>query len=472
MREKSYDYDVIVIGAGPGGYVAAIRLGQLGKRVLVVEKQYVGGVCLNVGCIPTKALLHAAHLHAQIQHARKDMGFQTSVPEVDLDQLNRWKEGIVQRLVRGIQSLWKANGVSWIRGEGRLVDAHTVRVSVPNGDEDKVFRAEHILLATGSRPVELPGFEVDGERIWNSNHAVSFPRVPRKLLVLGAGAIGLEFAYIYRQFGAEVDVLELMDQILPGMDRESAGELAKALRRQGIRIHLGVKATSVEKKGEGIRLVYQEGEKEKALDGDVLLVAVGRRPVTEGLGLDAVGLQVDKRGYLPVDSQRRTKVSNIFAIGDLTGPPLLAHKASREGVVAAEVIAGQPSAFDPRAIPAVVYTEPQLASVGMTEEEAKARGMEVAVGKFPWLASGRALTYGETVGFAKIVVDRESDVVVGVHIVGPEASSLIGEGVLAVEMGATAEDIGLSIHPHPTLSEALMEAAENVHKRAIHILNR
>ncbi len=462
-------YDAVVIGAGPGGYVAAIRLGQLGKKVLVVEKQYVGGVCLNVGCIPTKALLHAAHLQREAREASR-MGLQIQTGPVDLERLNAWKQSIVDRLVRGIQTLWKSTGVAWIQGTGRLVKPDQVEITLPDGKKEHV-QAGAVVVATGSRPVELPGFEVDGERVWNSDHAVAFPRIPKKLLVLGAGAIGLEFAFVYRHFGAEVEVFELMDQILPGMDTESALELAKALKRQGIRIHTAARAERLERTGSGVRLHVRKKDEVQVVEGDVLLVAVGRRPNTAGIGLEEVGVQLDDRGFVRVNEHMETSVRGVYAIGDIVPGPMLAHRASREGIVAAERIAGLPSAMDARAIPSVVYTEPQLASVGLSEEEARARGIAYRVGKFPWVANGRALTYGVNVGFAKILTD-EQDVVIGVHIVGPEASSLIGEGVLAVEMAATAEDIGLSVHPHPTLSEALMEAAENVHKRAIHIVNR
>ncbi len=464
-------YDAIVIGAGPGGYVAAIRLGQLGKKTLVIEKQEIGGVCLNVGCIPTKALLHAAHLRAQTEHARKKMGLHLEDHGFDLEKLNQWKTGIVQRLVKGIQSLWKTHGVEWVQGTGTLKGPKTVEVTRSDGTKT-TYEADAIILATGSRPAVLKGFEPDGHRIWDSNHAVQFAKVPQKLLILGAGAIGLEFAYVYRHFGSEVEVFELMPQILPGTDTEMARELEKALKRQGIQIHTGVRATAVDSTKTGVILTYQDGDQEKQAEGEVLLVAVGRRPNSEELNLQEVGVLTDDRGYLKVDAQQRTSVPSIFAIGDLTGPPLLAHKASRQGVVAAEVIAGVNSAFDPRAIPAVVYTQPELASVGLSEEEAREQGLDIAIGKFPFLASGRALTYGENVGLAKIIAKRETDEVLGIHILGPEASSLVGEAALAIEMVATAEDIGLTIHPHPTLTEVLMEAAENVHKRAIHIPNK
>ncbi len=467
----AYDYDVVVIGAGPGGYVAAIRLGQLGKKTLVVEKQYVGGVCLNVGCIPTKALLHAAHLRVQGEHARKQMGLRLEDQGVDLPKLRRWKDGIVRRLVKGVQTLWKANGVEWIQGTARLQDPHTVEILDAEGQRRRVT-AEHLILATGSRPVELRGFEFDGEQVWSSNEAVALPGVPERLLVLGAGAIGLEFAYVYRHLGSRVTVLELMPQVLPGTDAEMARELARALKRQGIEIFTETRATRLEKGNDGVRVQAEVQGELQTFEAEVLLVAVGRRPNTEGLGLEAVGLQPNERGFLPVNRRMQTRVPHIYAIGDLTGPPLLAHKASREGIVAAEAIAGLSTEYDVRAMPSVVYTEPELASVGLSEEAAREQFGEVRVGRFPFLANGRALTYGESTGFAKIIAHPETDEVLGVHILGPEASSLIGEAALALELSATAEDIGLTVHPHPTLTEVLMEAAENVHRRAIHIPNR
>ena len=467
----AYDYDVVVIGAGPGGYVAAIRLGQLGKKTLVVEKQYVGGVCLNVGCIPTKALLHATHLRVQGEHARKQMGLLLEDQGVDLPKLRRWKDGIVRRLVKGVQTLWKANGVEWIQGTAHLQDPHTVEILDAEGQRRRVT-AEHLILATGSRPVELRGFEFDGEQVWSSNEAVALPGVPERLLVLGAGAIGLEFAYVYRHLGSRVTVLELMPQVLPGTDAEMARELARALKRQGIEIFTETRATRLEKGNDGVRVQAEVQGELQTFEAEVLLVAVGRRPNTEGLGLEAVGLQPNERGFLPVNRRMQTRVPHIYAIGDLTGPPLLAHKASREGIVAAEAIAGLRTEYDVRAMPSVVYTEPELASVGLSEEAAREQFGEGGMGRLPFLANGRALTYGESTGFAKIIAHPETDEVLGVHILGPEASSLIGEAALALELSATAEDIGLTVHPHPTLTEVLMEAAENVHRRAIHIPNR
>jgi dihydrolipoamide dehydrogenase len=465
------DYKAIVIGAGPGGYVCAIRLGQLGIKTLVVDKKYIGGVCLNVGCIPTKALIHAAHIIEMNEKAKKNMGFGFENFKYDIDKLRTWKDGIVRRLTTGIMGLWKANGVDFMKGEAKIKDNNTVEIKTENG-EVKEIKTENVVIATGSSPFILKGFEPDGEFIWTSDDAVSLKKVPEKLLILGGGAIGLEFAYVYKNLGSEVTVIELMPQILPGMDTEMVNELSKVLRRKGIKVYTEARAKEVSKKNGKIELLVDVKGKEQVFEGDVLLVSVGRRPNSENIGLENAGVNKNEKGFIPVDKKRRTNVSNIFAIGDVAEPPLLAHKASREGVVAAEVIAGKNSEFDPKVIPGVVYTQPEFASVGMTEEEVKEKGIDYKVGKFPIIASGRALAYGESIGLAKIIVNKENDEVLGVHILSPEASSIIGEGALAIEMSATAEDIGLTIHPHPTLGEILMEAAENVHKRAIHIINK
>jgi dihydrolipoamide dehydrogenase len=461
--------DVLVIGAGPGGYVAAIRLGQLGKSVLVVDKGRIGGVCLNWGCIPTKSLLHATHVVKLARDAGK-MGIILSKPEVDIAKLNEWKSGVVDRLVKGIESLFKANNVEHMQAEAQFVGPGKVMLKKANGTSENIEPGS-VIIATGSEAFSLPGLELDGERVFSSNEAVELKRIPDRLLVVGAGAVGLEFAAIYAGLGSKVTVVEIMEQVLPGMDKELAATLQRTLKRQGIDIMLESTVKDLEK-GDTLKASISQGDKAKVMEFDAILVSVGRRPSTHGLNLDAAGTAVDEKGYIKVDEKRRTSVSGVYAIGDVAGPPLLAHKASKEGLVAAEVIAGNPAVYDPAAMPSCVFTFPEFATVGLSEEEATSRGRKISVGKFPLLASGRALTMGETQGLVKIVADAETDAVLGVHILGPEASTLIGEAVLAIEMGATAEDIALSIHPHPTVSETLMEAAENVHKRAIHTLNR
>ena len=461
-------YDLVVIGTGPGGYHAAIRAAQLGLKVLAVEKGEVGGVCLNVGCIPTKALLHAAHVLKASEKAA-EFGLTFEKKALDLKKLAGWRDRVVKRLTGGVEFLFKGNGVELKRGEARLLGAREVEVA---GER---IAAKKIILATGSRPAELEGFPVDEEKILSSTGALKVEAgIPKRFLAIGGGAIGLEFAALYKALGAEeVTVLEYLDQILPGADAEAAGFLARALKKQGIKLLTGAEALGYEETEEGLKVRYRlrkTGE-EKTLVVDRVLVAVGRRPNSEGLGLEAAGLEADEKGFVPSNAQMQTKVPGIYSIGDLRGGPLLAHKAMKEGVVAAEVAAGKKSAFDQQ-IPSAVYTFPEFASVGMSEEAAKEKGLAVKVGKFPYTANGRALTLQEGEGMAKVVAEAESGVVLGVHIVGPGASELIAEATVAVEMGALAADLEFSIHPHPTLSESLMEAAANLEKAAIHVLNK
>ncbi len=462
------DYDVIIIGAGPGGYVSAIRLGQLGKKVLVIEKKYLGGVCLNEGCIPVKALVYASHLREKVNYAKREMGFLVKDEGFEIERLRIWKDRVVERLKRGIETLFKNYKIEWIMGEGRLIDKNSVEVSFQG--EKKVFTADFIIIATGSRPLSLPGFEPDGELIWTSTQAVSLSKIPSKLIILGAGAIGLEFAYIYKNLGSDVEIYEIMPQILPGTDREMAEELRKVLTRKGIKIYLNAKAIGIEKKGDSLDLILEVDGKEERRGGEVLLLAVGRAPVFDGIEPEKMGIKTDGK-FIITDSQMRTSIPNIFAIGDVTGPPLLAHRASKQGIVAAEAIAGLDTKFEPKVIPNVVYTEPQLASVGISEEEAKEKGIKYSTGKFPFIANGKAVSSGETSGFVKIVGELNTNKILGVHILGPEASSLIGEGLVAMEMSGELHHLADPIHPHPSLCEAIMEAGENFFKKAIHILN-
>jgi dihydrolipoamide dehydrogenase len=460
-------YDVIVIGGGPGGYSAAIRLGQLGKHVLCVEQERLGGVCLNWGCMPTKALLHIGEV---INAARevKEMGVDFAEPKINLASLNKWKSKMVDDLVNGIGTLFKANKVESISGTAELVDATSVRVKKNSGSAE-TLSAKDVIVATGSEPISLPGFDRNGRTILNSDDSVSLADLPKSILILGAGVIGLEFATIYKRLGADVTVVELADRALGDTDIEISTLLLRILKKQGINISLKTKAASVAVKGGKVSAVL-EGEINETRDYDKVLVAVGRRARTSGIGLEKIGAKLE-RGFVAVDAQRRTNVPHLYAIGDCAGAPLLAHKAMREGVVAAEVIAGQASAYDPMAVPNCVYTDPELATAGLSEEQAKAAGYDVAVGRFRLAALGRARTVGMTDGMVKIVGDKKTDFVLGVHIISPQAESMIAEAVLAIEMGATVEDIGLTIHPHPTFSEPIMEAAEFMHGRAIHIVN-
>ena len=465
--------DAIVIGAGPGGYHAAIRLGQLGKTVVCFDRDEVGGVCLNWGCIPTKALLHVGEVARHIREADK-IGLKVAAPQIDRDGVVGFTDSVVKANVGGVKSLFKSNNVQFAYGEASFVSPKVVQLK---GKDEKVetYEANDVVIATGSAPVDVKAWPRDGETIINSDDAVRLQKLPATLLVIGGGVIGLEFATVYTRMGAKVLVVEMMPQLLTGTDLEIAKTMARVLKKQGVEIALATKVVSLEKGGAGVTAVingeYTSG-KDEAREFEMALVAVGRRPVTDGLNLAAAGLAADERGFLAVDAQRRTAVPGIFAIGDVTGGPLLAHKAMKEGVVAAEVIAGdRASAYDPIAVPNCVYTDPEVATVGLSEEEAKAAVHELRIGKFPLLASGRARTMNESDGLIKLVGDAKTDLLLGMHVLAPQAESLIGEGVIALEMGATLEDIGLSIHPHPTLTEAIMDAAEAAHGKAIHIVN-
>ena len=466
--------DAIVIGAGPGGYHAAIRLGQLGKTVVCFDRDEVGGVCLNWGCIPTKALLHVGEVARHIREAGK-IGLKVGAPEVDREGVAKFAADVVKSNVGGVNQLFKANNVTFAYGEASFAGPKTVALEKRDGTTETYEAADAVVIATGSAPVDVKIWPRDGKTILNSDDAVRLPQIPKTMLVIGGGVIGLEFATVYTRMGAKVLVVEMMSQVLTGTDLEIAKTMARILKKQGVEIALSTKLVSLEKSGDGVRAVingeYTNG-KDETREFEAALVAVGRRPVTDNLNLAAAGLATDDKGFIAVDAQRRTSVDGIFAIGDVTGAPLLAHKAMKEGVVAAEVIGGDlSSAYDPVAVPNCVYTDPEVATVGLSEEEAKAAGYELRVGKFPLVASGRARTMNESDGMIKLVGDAKTDVLLGMHIIAPQAESLIGEGVIALEMGATLEDIGLSIHPHPTLTESIMDAAEASHNKAIHIVN-
>ncbi|MBV9264387.1 MAG: dihydrolipoyl dehydrogenase [Candidatus Eremiobacteraeota bacterium] len=473
MSTSEYQVDVAVIGAGPGGYHAAIRLGQLGKKVLCIDRDEVGGVCLNWGCIPTKALLHVGEIIRHIDRAG-DLGLRVPKAEIEREGIAKFKTDVVNANVGGVKTLFKGNGVEYLAGEATFASPTELMVKQRDGGTAKVT-AQNVVIATGSAPVDVRAWPRDGETIVNSDDAVQLKRIPKNLLVIGGGVIGLEFATVYARLGAKVLVIEMMPQILTGTDLEIGKTLGRILKKQGVEIMLDTKVGAIEKSGAGTRATFNgqgSGGKDETREFDMVLVAVGRRPVTDNLGLDKAGLSADDRGFIATDVQQRTKVPNIFAIGDVTGMPLLAHRAMKQGVVAAEVINGDKSAaFDPVAVPNCIYTDPEVATVGLSEEEAKAAGHEVRIGKFPLAASGRARTMNESEGLIKLVGDAKTDQLLGMHVVAPQAESLIGEGVIALEMGATLEDIGLSVHPHPTLTESLMDAAEAAHGKAIHILN-
>ncbi|HET6276755.1 MAG TPA: dihydrolipoyl dehydrogenase [Candidatus Cybelea sp.] len=468
-----HQFDAAIVGAGPGGYHAAIRLAQLGKKVVCIDRDEVGGVCLNWGCIPTKALLHVGEVIRHIERAGT-IGLRVPKAEVEREAVAKFKDEVVNANVGGVKTLFKANGVEFMKGEASFTSPTELAVKLADGGRARIV-ARNVIIATGSAPVDVKAWPRDGETIVNSDDAVRLNRIPKHLLVIGGGVIGLEFATVYKRIGADVLVVEMMPQILTGTDAEVGKTLGRILKKQGIEIMLNTKVGALEKSGSSVRATINgegTGGKDETREFDMVLVAVGRRPVTDNLGLKAAGVDTDERGFIAVDPQQRTKVPNIFAIGDVTGAPLLAHRAMKQGVVAAEVIEGDRSAaFDPVAVPNCVYTDPEVATVGLSEEEAKAAGYEVRVGKFPLAASGRARTMNDTEGLIKLVGDKKTDLLLGMHVVAPQAESLIGEGVIALEMGATLEDVGLSVHPHPTLTEGIMDAAEAAHGKAIHLIN-
>lgn len=457
--------ELAIIGAGPGGYVAGIRAGQLGIKTIIIEKNYLGGVCLNVGCIPTKALLHASEIFLHIKNSSK-MGIEINDLKLDIKKLNSWKNSVIDKLVSGINFLLKNYNVEVIFGEAKFIDEKTLLVKTKNGDLKIV--SKYIIIATGSRPSELPNIKRDGNFIWNSDDAVALKEIPKKLLIIGAGAVGLEFASIYSRLGSEVVVIEIANQILPGIDSECATVLKRALEKQNIKIFTNSKVIGYK---ENVFEIEIEGNV-KSFEFDKVLLAVGRKPNVENLNLEKIGISLNEKGFIKVNKKLQTNVENIYAIGDVIGQPLLAHKASKEGIVAVEIIAGIESEYDVKYIPSVVYTNPELASVGLSEEEAKRKGYKIKIGKFPISANGKALSMNITDGLAKIITNEENDEILGIHIVSPEASSLISEGTLAMESYLTSEDIALTTHPHPSISEILMEAAENIKKKAIHIINK
>ncbi|HKZ47251.1 MAG TPA: dihydrolipoyl dehydrogenase [Thermoplasmata archaeon] len=464
--------DLLVIGAGPGGYVAAIRAGQLGKRVVLVERDRLGGECLNYGCIPSKALIHVASLKHKLEKAG-EMGLTASGLTVDMAKLQAWKSGVVEKLTGGIATLCKGNNVEVVFGEARFTGPHSVAVKTHDGEE--AFEAANVIVAVGGRPVDLPAFRFDRTRVLSTKESLELTAVPKELLVIGGGVSGLEMGTFYAKLGSRVTVVELLDRLLPGVpgvDDDVVRVLLRSLKKLGMVVHVKSQAKALELRGDKLLVKGETPDGPIEVLCDKVLVAVGRKANTDDLGLSAVGVTTDNRGHIPTDHQMRSNVPHVLAIGDVRGPPYLAHKASREGIVAAEVACGLPSAFDNKAMPAAIFTDPEIATVGLTEEEATGKGLQVKVGKVPFAAIGRTLTAGELDGFAKLVTDAANGRILGAQVVGPEASNVISELSLAIEMGATAEDIALTIHPHPTFPEGILEAAEAALGRAIHVLNK
>ena len=468
MAENTIRVEALVIGAGPGGYVAGIRLGQLKKRAMVVERDKPGGICLNVGCIPSKALITVSKYHDKIKHGG-DFGLYADNVRVDMAKMQQWKGEVVSKLTGGVRTLLKANGCDYRTGTARLTSRNTVEITERDGKV--MVQADNVVIATGSRPIEIPGFKFDGNRIVDSTGALDFQAVPERFVVIGGGYIGIEIGTLYAKLGAKVTVVEALPSILTGNDPEIVQIVSRKLKKLGVEVMTGAKAKSwAEKDGRAV-VTVDVGGKDATLDADKVLVAVGRRPNSEGLGLEELGVKIE-RGFVPVDRRLRTNVPGIYAIGDVAGQPMLAHKASREAEVVAEVIAGHKAEFDVRCIPAVIFSDPEVASAGITADEATQRGRKVKVGKFPFAALGRAIANADTDGFVKVVIDAESKEVLGIHVVGNGASDIIAEAALAIEMGALADDISMTIHAHPTLPEAIMEAAKASLGEAIHIQNR
>jgi len=462
-------YEVVVIGSGPGGYVAAIRAAQLGLKTVLVEKDpQPGGTCLHWGCIPTKAMLHTAGL---LEEARGGAKYGVAVSDVrlDLTALHAWKESVVQKNAKGVEFLLKKNGVETVRGFGRLAGRGTVEVTPGNGAPVRRLSTRHVILATGSTVKGLPGIDPDGKTIITSDEALHLKTVPKSLIILGAGAVGVEFASVWSRFGSEVTLVELLGRMLPIEDEEISSELERAFRKRKIAVHTNARVEGLRKTDSGLEITARQGEKTLTLAGDLLLVAAGRKPRTEGIGLEGTGVILEK-GMVKVDGFMRTGEPGVYAIGDIVPTPLLAHVASHEGILAAEHIAGravQPIDYDQT--PGCTYCDPEVASIGLTEAEARRRGFDVRVGKFPFAALGKAAILGATEGFAKIVSEARYDQLLGVHMIGPHVTDLIAEAAVALRLESTVEELFHTIHPHPSLSEVIMEAALTNHARPIHI---
>lgn len=460
------EVDTLVVGAGPGGYVAAIRAAQLGQKVTIVDKGALGGVCLNVGCIPSKALITAGQKAAEAQGI-EELGIKAEKVSVDFSKVQEWKDSVVNKLTSGVEGLLKGNKVDIVSGEAYFVDKNTAKVM--DEKNSQTYKFNNCIIATGSTPIEIPSFKFS-DRVLDSTGALSLKEIPKKLVVIGGGYVGTELGTAFANFGTEVTFLEGAKDILGGFEKQMTQVVKKRLKKKGVTIVTEAVAKGVEETKDGVKVTYEAKGKEETLEADYVLVTVGRKPNTEDIGLEQVGIELDERGRVKTDKQCRTSVDNIYAIGDITAGPPLAHKASYEGKIAAEVISGEKSEVDYIGVPAVAFTEPELATVGLSEQEAKDKGFNVKVGKFPFAANGRALALNESDGFLKLITRKEDGLVLGGQIAGPNASDMISEIGLAVESGMTAEDIALTIHAHPTLGEITMEAAEVGLGKPVHML--
>jgi len=465
MNLNNIKAEVAVIGAGPGGYVAAIRLAQLGKNVVLVDKDKLGGICLNYGCIPSKAMIYAAEFLDKIKKS-ENMGISVGKVTMDFSKMQDWKDGIVSKLNNGIEALCKQNKIRVVKGEAYFEGSNKLKVT--DGKNVGYVEFEKAIIAVGSRPVELQGFKFDGKKIISSTEALRLDKIPKNLVVIGGGYIGLELGTVYAKLGSKVSVIEMEGQILPGFDKEIVNVLQKNLEKLGIGIYINSRASRFEN---GKVTIDSKDKGNFAIDADNLLVAVGRIPVTDNIGLENTKVKLDGKGFIKADKNLRTNDGDIYAIGDVSIGPMLAHKASYQGKFVAEAIAGNKDSYENIVVPAVIFTDPEIATVGMDEKEAKDKGIRIKTGKFPFSVSSRAMTRNATEGFVKVIADEKSNKILGVQIVGSEASDLISEAALAIKMNATLDDLALTIHPHPTLSESLMEAAEATMGKAIHILN-
>lgn len=460
--------ETVVIGAGPGGYVAAIRAAQLGQEVVLIEKDLIGGICLNWGCIPSKAMIEVSGLKQHLSVA-SEMGLVTKEVSVDMAKMHQWKDGVVTKLRNGINTLLSKNGVDVIHGSATFSEPGHLLVDTKEGLQR--FQFKNVIIATGSRPIELPHIPFDNDIVIDSSGALSLQEVPERMLVIGAGSVGIELGMVYAKLGSQVSIIEMEDSLLPWLEPEISRVLSKSIKKNKMKLMLGSKVTSMKKLKTHAEVFYTSADGEYAIEVDKILVAVGRRSNTDNMGLEELGLQTTESGFIDVNDKMQTAIENVYAIGDIIAGPMLAHRASHMGKIAAEVISNEPAAFDNLGIPGVIFSDPEIATVGYTESQAQKHGYQVKSGVFPFRALGRAMTIGETEGLTKIISDAENGTVLGVHIIGPHASDLISEGTLAVESGAHIDDLSLTIHAHPTLTEGIVEAAEAIESKAIHIFN-